>query len=59
MVRRSVFPNVDVAPAHRLAYAGAECLRDGFLRAAKRAARCRAGNFIDIEYSISPSVKTR
>src|SRR5438477_213735 len=26
---------------------------------AKRAARCRAGNFIDIEYSISPSVKTR
>src|SRR4029450_8270617 len=26
---------------------------------AKRAARCRSGNFIDIEYSISPSVKTR
>ena len=27
--------------------------------AAKRAARWRAGNFIDIEYAISPSVKTR
>src|SRR5206468_6588726 len=26
---------------------------------AKRAARCRSGNFIDIEYSISPSVNTR
>src|SRR5262249_36943917 len=26
---------------------------------AKRAARCRSGNFIDIEYWISPSVKTR
>src|SRR4029077_8485293 len=26
---------------------------------AKRAARCRSGNFIDNEYSISPSVKTR
>src|SRR6188472_2110428 len=26
---------------------------------AKRAARWRSGNFIDIEYSISPSVKTR
>src|SRR5438874_11762616 len=26
---------------------------------AKRAARCRSGNFIDIEYPISPSVKTR
>src|SRR5215510_364483 len=26
---------------------------------AKRAARCRSGNFIDMEYSISPSVKTR
>jgi hypothetical protein len=27
--------------------------------AAKRAARWRAGNFIEIEYLISPSVKTR
>src|SRR5881227_383395 len=26
---------------------------------AKRAARCRSGNFMDIEYAISPSVKTR
>src|SRR6266496_2155050 len=26
---------------------------------AKRAAKCRSGNFIDIEYSISPSVNTR
>ena len=26
---------------------------------AKRAAKWRAGNFIDMEYSISPSVKTR
>ena len=52
------FADVNVAPAHRFAYSGTErfchCLFP-----AKRAARCRSGNFMDIEYSISPSVKTR
>ena len=52
------FADVDVAPTHRFADAGAERFCNG-LFARETRGQMRAGNFIDIEYSISPSVKTR